>query len=92
MGECPLLGVKQTSKFKSVMSASDPNRKSGTTILLWRTSALSQFMDQTNPLSEITHKRRLSADVRYEAWHEQKVERTLANYLVGDVDAERSGG
>src|SRR5699024_5072782 len=24
-------------------------------------SALSQFMDQTNPLSEITHKRRLSA-------------------------------
>jgi DNA-directed RNA polymerase subunit beta len=24
-------------------------------------SQLSQFMDQTNPLSEITHKRRLSA-------------------------------
>ena len=25
------------------------------------TNALSQFMDQTNPLAEITHKRRLSA-------------------------------
>ena len=25
------------------------------------TSQLSQFMDQTNPLSEITHKRRVSA-------------------------------
>jgi DNA-directed RNA polymerase, beta subunit/140 kD subunit len=25
------------------------------------TSQLSQFMDQTNPLAEITHKRRLSA-------------------------------
>ncbi|CAD7771058.1 MAG: DNA-directed RNA polymerase subunit beta [Candidatus Methanoperedenaceae archaeon GB50] len=25
------------------------------------TSQLSQFMDQTNPLSEVTHKRRLSA-------------------------------
>src|SRR5574341_2278883 len=27
----------------------------------FRSSQLSQFMDQTNPLSEITHKRRLSA-------------------------------
>jgi hypothetical protein len=28
VGECPLSGVKRTSKFKSVTSAFDPNRKS----------------------------------------------------------------
>ena len=33
-----------------------------TTVLeFFATGALSQFMDQTNPLSEVTHKRRLSA-------------------------------
>ena len=30
VGECPLSGVKQTSKFKSVTSAFDPKRQSGT--------------------------------------------------------------
>ncbi len=39
------------------------NSKSLTTIVkeFFSTSQLSQFMDQTNPLSEVTHKRRLSA-------------------------------
>jgi DNA-directed RNA polymerase subunit beta len=34
------------------------------------TNQLSQFMDQTNPLAEITHKRRLSARTRwtFESW------------------------
>ena len=38
------------------------NAKPLTSILkIFGSSQLSQFMDQTNPLSEITHKRRLSA-------------------------------
>ena len=39
------------------------NAKPITTALkdFFATSQLSQFMDQTNPLSEITHKRRVSA-------------------------------
>ncbi|HBJ77272.1 MAG TPA: DNA-directed RNA polymerase subunit beta [Porphyromonadaceae bacterium] len=39
------------------------NTKSVTAVInsFFGTSALSQFMDQTNPLAEITHKRRLSA-------------------------------
>jgi DNA-directed RNA polymerase subunit beta len=32
---------------------------------LFGTNQLSQFMDQTNPLAEITHKRRLSARTRW---------------------------
>ena len=37
--ECPLLGVKQTSKFKSVTSTFDPKRTSGGSFRLTLKSA-----------------------------------------------------
>jgi len=40
---------------------STPSRHGGPSANSSDSSQLSQFMDQTNPLSEITHKRRLSA-------------------------------
>ena len=43
------------------------------------TNALSQFMDQTNPLSEVTHKRRLSA------WGPGGLSRERAGFEVRDV-------
>ena len=49
--------------MKSAMPQDLINAKPITTSLkdFFATSQLSQFMDQTNPLSEITHKRRVSA-------------------------------
>ena len=50
-------------EIESAMPQDLINAKPITTSLkdFFATSALSQFMDQTNPLSEITHKRRVSA-------------------------------
>ena len=50
-------------EIESAMPQDLVNAKPITTSLkdFFATSALSQFMDQTNPLSEITHKRRVSA-------------------------------
>ena len=50
-------------EIESAMPQALINAKPITTSLkdFFATSALSQFMDQTNPLSEITHKRRVSA-------------------------------
>ncbi len=52
-----------TLEIESVMPQDLINAKPVTTSLkdFFATSQLSQFMDQTNPLSEITHKRRVSA-------------------------------
>ena len=50
-------------EIESAMPQDLINAKPITTSLkdFFATSQLSQFMDQTNPLSEITHKRRVSA-------------------------------
>ena len=50
-------------EIESAMPQDLINAKPITTALkdFFATSQLSQFMDQTNPLSEITHKRRVSA-------------------------------
>src|SRR5690554_8165145 len=50
------------------------------------TNALSQFMDQTNPLAEITHKRRLSPLGR------GGLSRERAGLEVGEVHFRHSGG
>ena len=52
-----------TVDIESIMPHDLVNSKPIQTVLkeFTGTSQLSQFMDQTNPLSEITHKRRLSA-------------------------------
>ena len=51
-----------TVDIESIMPQDLVNSKPIQTVLkLTGTSQLSQFMDQTNPLSEITHKRRISA-------------------------------
>ena len=42
-------------------TSSTPSRSAAVVKEFFGTSQLSQFMDQTNPLSEVTHKRRLSA-------------------------------
>ncbi|ETO91182.1 MAG: DNA-directed RNA polymerase, beta subunit [Candidatus Xenolissoclinum pacificiensis L6] len=52
-----------TSDFNTVVPCDLVNSKIVVTVIreFFVSSQLSQFMDQTNPLSEITHKRRLSA-------------------------------
>ena len=54
-----------TVDIESIMPQDLVNSKPIQTVLkeFTGTSQLSQFMDQTNPLSEITHKRRISAEI-----------------------------
>ncbi|MBV0899181.1 MAG: DNA-directed RNA polymerase subunit beta/beta' [Wolbachia endosymbiont of Fragariocoptes setiger] len=58
-----MIDYMSTSSLEKVSPADFINPKVLTNVLrdFFNSSQLSQFMDQTNPLSEITHKRRLSA-------------------------------
>ncbi|MBD0391503.1 DNA-directed RNA polymerase subunit beta/beta' [Wolbachia endosymbiont of Pentalonia nigronervosa] len=58
-----MVDYMSTSNLEKVSPADFINPKVLTNVLrdFFNSSQLSQFMDQTNPLSEITHKRRLSA-------------------------------
>lgn len=49
------------SCIASILGGSPPQAFGNTLRELFNTSQLSQYMDQTNPLAEITHKRRLSS-------------------------------
>ena len=42
-------------------------------LVVFGTNPLSQFMDQTNPLAEVTHKRRLSAFCRTDYLHKVEI-------------------
>ena len=54
--------VKQTGRNLAQIFGGSPPQTFVTTLReLFNTSPLSQYMDQTNPLAEITHKRRLSS-------------------------------
>jgi len=53
-------------------------------------SQLSQFMDQTNPLSEVTHKRRLSASVRVVCRESARDSRFATFTLPTTVESVRS--
>ncbi|UWI82988.1 DNA-directed RNA polymerase subunit beta/beta' [Wolbachia endosymbiont of Howardula sp.] len=61
--ERAIVDCMSTSSLEKVMPSDFINPKVLTNVLrdFFNSSQLSQFMDQTNPLSEITHKRRLSA-------------------------------
>ncbi|MBM4290019.1 MAG: DNA-directed RNA polymerase subunit beta [Deltaproteobacteria bacterium] len=55
------LGPRDEERGRNLKDMVNPKPVSGTVKEFFGSSQLSQFMDQTNPLSEVTHKRRLSA-------------------------------
>jgi DNA-directed RNA polymerase subunit beta len=55
------LGPREEERNRTLKDMVNPKPVSGAVKEFFGSSQLSQFMDQTNPLSEVTHKRRLSA-------------------------------